>query len=89
MAAMRYDRWDVAVQPHSAYSDCSPISFMGLNFAPDFSGAHSFPPASVYSPGVTSAEPLLSSYNPLTLPDCPSAQIPQHFVRDLNPNRVL
>ncbi|KAB5587161.1 hypothetical protein PHYPO_G00009700 [Pangasianodon hypophthalmus] len=82
MAAMRYDRWDVAMQPHSSpFQECSSFPSMCLNYITDSPGPLSFASAPVYSQGLTSAEPQLSSYNPLAPQDCQSAQIPQHFVR--------
>ncbi|XP_017326549.1 NF-kappa-B inhibitor delta isoform X2 [Ictalurus punctatus] len=75
MAAMRYDRLEVAMQPHSSsFQECSPFSC--LTYATDSPCPLSYTPGPVYS---LSAEPQLSSYNPLSLQDCPTAQIPQHF----------
>ncbi|KAM9489496.1 NF-kappa-B inhibitor delta isoform 2-T2 [Clarias gariepinus] len=77
MAAMRYDRWDV--QPHSSvFQDCSPITSMCLNYV-DSPGPLSFPSAPLYNHCLTPAETQFSTYNPLTLQDCTSSQIPQHF----------
>lgn len=77
------------MQPHSAFSECSPFSPMGLNYVTASQGALSFPPAPVYSPCLTEPTgPQPSSYNPLPPQDGPSAQITQHFVRFSNTQAV-
>ncbi|XP_027016450.2 NF-kappa-B inhibitor delta isoform X1 [Tachysurus fulvidraco] len=79
MTSMKYDRWDVAMQPHpSAFLDCNNLPSMCLNYLTDPSGGLNLPPA-VYSPCLTMADPQSSSYTTLPLQECQSAQMPQHF----------
>ncbi|KAF5899965.1 NF-kappa-B inhibitor delta-like, partial [Clarias magur] len=76
MAAMRYDRWEM--QSHSSVFQDS-IASMCLNYVTDSPGPLSFSSAPLYSHCLTPAETQFSTYPLSTLPDCPSAQIPQHF----------